>query len=130
MRHWLLAAAAYNLVWGGWLVLAPDSAAAALGLHGPFVAWQVVGLLVLVWAPGYWWVARNPRRDAHLVAIALLGKTLGPAGFAWAAARGELPLRFGLTIISNDLIWWPAFTVFLRRAASDEGGWRPFLLGR
>jgi hypothetical protein len=128
-RRWLYAAAAYNVCWGCAFVAAPGRCTRLLGVEGPHVPWQVVGMLVLVWAPGYWWAARNPSRHAHLVAIALLGKVLGPLGFAWAAARGTLPLRFGLTVVANDLVWWPAFAVFVRAAAAQEGGWRRFFVG-
>jgi hypothetical protein len=44
-------------------------------------------------------------------------------------STGELPLRFGVIIMTNDLIWWPAFGAYLRVAARLHGGWRSFLLG-
>jgi hypothetical protein len=28
---------------------------------------------------------------------------------------GRLPLAFGLVIVANDLVWWPAFVTYLRR---------------
>ena len=133
-RPWFYAAAVYNLVWGTTFVLAPGPVVRALGVSQPdiapsnIIAWRVVGMLVLVYAPAYWWAARSPSRHAHLIAIATLGKLLGPLGFAWAAATGALPLRFGLTIVTNDLIWLPAFALFLR-AATREGGLASFLLG-
>jgi hypothetical protein len=40
-----------------------------------------------------------------------------------------LPLRFGLTILTNDLVWWPSFGLFLRDAARQSGGWLPLLRG-
>ncbi len=30
----------------------------------------------------------------------------------------------------NDLIWLPAFSLFVRDAARLAAGWRPFLLGK
>jgi hypothetical protein len=86
-------------------------------------------MMVLVYAPAYWWAARDPERHAHLVAIGLLGKVLGPVGFAWAVATGRLPQAFALVILTNDVLWWPAFASFVRTAARAHGGWRPFLLG-
>lgn len=120
---WFYAAAAYNLTWGTTNVLAPALLTRPLGLgpHG-LVAWQAVGMLVLVYAPGYWWAGRRPSQHAHLIAIAVLGKTLGPIGFAWAAATGKLPLTFGLTILTNDLVWLPAFACYLRAATRPYGG--------
>jgi len=81
------------------------------------------------YAPAYWWVAQYPSRHRHLVVIGLLGKVLGPIGFAWSARQGQLPLDFGLTILTNDLLWWPAFGLFLRAAARRYGGWAPLLRG-
>jgi hypothetical protein len=127
---WFYAAAAYNLTWGATNVLAPSLLARPLGLdpHG-LVAWQGLGMLVLVYAPGYWWAARRPSQHAHLIAIALLGKTLGPIGFAWAAATGKLPLHFGLTILTNDLLWLPPFARYLHAATRACGGLTALLTG-
>jgi hypothetical protein len=91
--------------------------------------WQVVGMLVLVYAPGYWWAARYPERHPHLILIGLLGKVLGPIGFAWSLATGQLPLAFGWTILTNDLIWLPAFALYLREMAVRRGGVMRMLLG-
>ena len=49
------------------------------------------------------------------MAVGLLGKILGPVGFVWAAATGRLPLAFGLVVLANDVLWWPAFVAYLRR---------------
>ena len=118
---WFYAAAAYNLAWGATMVLAPGLVLGALGLATPdTVAWQVIGMLILVYAPAYWWAARAPSRHPDLIAIATLGKTLGPLGFVWAVAAGTLPLRFGLTIVTNDLIWLPAFSLYLARQKSRD----------
>ena len=101
-RGWLYAAALYNAIWGTAVIAAGSS-----------VAWKCVGMLVLCYAPAYYWAARRPLPE--IVAVGLLGKTLGPIGFVWAVATGRLPLVFGLTILTNDLIWWPAFVGYLRR---------------
>jgi hypothetical protein len=87
-------------------------------------------MLVAVYAPAYFWAARDPERHAHLIAVALLGKALGPLGFLWALGPGELPARFAATIVTNDLVWWPAFALLPRDAARLRGGWRPLLAGR
>jgi small multidrug resistance pump len=117
-RPWLAGAALYNLLWGAGVVLLGSS-----------VAWKVVGMLVLVYAPAYWWASRDPERHAHLVAVGLLGKLLGTLGFVWAAMTGRLPLAFGLVVLANDVAWLPAFGAFVRRAAQAHGGWKTFLQG-
>ena len=130
-RPWFYAAAVYNLVWGAVTILFPRLFWSVVGLPAPdyLPIWQVVGMLVMVYAPAYWWVARYPARHRHLVLIALLGKLLGPAGFVWSAFSGQLTLAFGWTILTNDLVWWPAFALYLRDAARLSGGWAPFLRG-
>ena len=130
-RPWFYAAALYNLLWGACVILFPRRTLRLLGLPQatPTPLWQVVGMLVLVYAPGYWWVARRPGRHRQLVLIGLLGKVLGPVGFIWTARSGELPRRFGWTILTNDLLWWPAFIGYLRVAARQPGGWAALLRG-
>jgi hypothetical protein len=128
-RPWFYAAAVYNLVWGTTFVLAPGPLVRTLGVpHPETTAWRVVGMLLLVYAPAYWWAARRPSQHVHLIAIATLGKIFGPFGFAWATTGGNLPWRFGLTIVTNDLIWLPAFALYLQ-AATCERGVASFLLG-
>lgn len=130
-RAWFYAAALYNLLWGSAVVLFPVRSFALLGLPPPqpVPIWQVVGMLVAVYAPAYWWVARNPWRHRHLIVIGLLGKVLGPVGFLWAAFSGALPWSFGWVNLTNDLIWWLPFTLFLRDAAAAGGGWLALLRG-
>jgi hypothetical protein len=130
-RPWFYAASVYNLGWGLWVILAPTALFDLIGMTHPNVLpiWQVVGMFVLLWAPAYWWAARNPERHGHLILLALIGKVLGPIGFAVGFASGALPLAFGLTIVTNDLVWWPAFALYLQVVARRHGGWRRFLSG-
>lgn len=130
-RPWFYAAALYNLLWGIVAILFPIHFFRLIGMPEPNypALWQVVGMFVMVYAPAYWWVGRFPTRHRHLIVIGLVGKMFGPIGFAWSAATGELPVAFGLTILTNDLIWWPAFGLFLRDAARVSGGWTRLLSG-
>jgi small multidrug resistance pump len=129
-RPWFYAAAAYNLVWGCTTILFPEAWFRLLGvpISQTFVFWQLAGMFVLVFAPAYWWTARAPERHAHLVAVGLLGKTLGVVGFAIAVATGRLQPAFAPVIVLNDLIWIPAFAAFVRQAATQRG-LRAFLSG-
>ncbi|MGQ0603140.1 MAG: alkyl hydroperoxide reductase [Anaerolineales bacterium] len=129
-RPWFYAAAVYNLIWDAVNILFPQLFFDLAGMPRPnyTALWQVVGMFVLVYAPAYWWAARYPERHTHLIVIGLLGKVLGPIGFMWSAFTGQLPLAFGWTILTNDLIWWPAFALYLRDAARERGGLR-LLLG-
>src|SRR5437588_2636366 len=129
-RPWFYAAAAYNLIWGALNILFPRWFFHFVGMpleYSPL--WQVTAMIVMVYAPAYWWTARRPERWPQFIVIGLLGKILGPIGFVYAAATRQLPLTFGLTILTNDLIWWPAFFLYLREAAKLHGGWKAMLRG-
>lgn len=131
-RAWFYAAAVYNFVWGVVNVLFPHLFFDLVGMEQPNypALWQVVGMFVLVYAPAYWWAGNYPFRFRHLILIALIGKICGPVGFAWSAATGQLPLVFGYTILTNDLIWWPAFFLYLRQVIPLSGGLWAYLQGQ
>ena len=129
-RAWFYAAAVYNLLWGAVNIVFPRWMFGWFGIPLHDVPlWQVTAMMVMVYAPAYWWVARRPERFPQFIMIGLLGKILGPTGFAYAAVTHQLPLKFGVTILTNDLIWWPAFILYVRDAASLRGGWRALLRG-
>jgi hypothetical protein len=113
-RRWFYAAAIYNTVWGSAVALFPGTLSGLAGMNAtgtrPFV--QVLGMMVGVYAYGYYLLARQPERYCGLIWIALAGKTLGPLGFVYSAATGALPWRFGWICMFNDVIWWPVFWRF------------------
>ena len=117
-RRWLLAAALYNVLWGALVVLFPNMLFDVVGIARPNYPelWQCVGMIVGVYGVGYALAARDPRRHWPIVLVGLLGKILGPIGFVDALARGTFPPEFGLTILSNDLLWWWPFGAILRDA--------------
>ena len=130
-KPWLAAAAIYNLTWGLTTLTFPNAFFNATGMPLPNypTLWQCIGMFVLVFAPGYAWAARDPFRFRHLILIGFVGKLCGLTGYAWFAARGALPPIFGCAILTNDLIWLPAFAIFLRKAAALCGGWRELAKG-
>jgi len=73
-------------------------------------------MIVGVYGVGYATAALDPSRHQPVVLVGLLGKIFGPIGFLSAVVGGTLPLSFGLTILTNDLIWWAPFTLILFRA--------------
>ena len=61
-----------------------------------------------VYGVGYAAAALDPLRHWTIVLLRFLGMVFGPVGFVYALAAGDLPLRFGLTLLTNDAIWWCA----------------------
>lgn len=126
---WLVAAGFYNLSWGAGTILFPHlqfDFSEIERINYPEV-WQCVGMIVGAYGIGYLIAANDPRTHWPIVLVGLLGKVLGPIGFASALLEGTFPLRFGLTILTNDLIWWVPFTMILWDAANHRGaiGGRP-----
>jgi hypothetical protein len=108
-------AAAYNLVWGATVILFPNLPFEILRIppvNYPFLM-SGIGMFVAVYAYGYWVVSRELLRYPQLVVIGLLGKTLGPVGWAFTVWRGEIPARTLLINVFNDLIWLPLFVAYL-----------------
>jgi hypothetical protein len=118
MKRTLLAAAAYNVLWGGFAVFFPMAPFEFLGMERPNYPelWQCIGMIVGVYGVGYAIAAYDPLRQWPLVLVGFLGKLLGPVGFLQSAVRGRLPWRFGLINLTNDLIWLLPFGLILWRA--------------
>ena len=116
MRTVLLAAGVYNLTWGAFTVLAPQSSLNFLRLpsESPVAQlWQCIGMIVGVYGIGYLIAARDAYRHWPITLVGLLGKVCGPIGFAVSMIAGNLPASVGWTIITNDLIWWFPFSAIL-----------------
>lgn len=118
MRGCLVAAGIYNLAWGALTVLRPmwlfDLAAIEPPNH-PFI-WQCVGMIVGVYGVGYLAASTDPVRHWPIVLVGLLGKIFGPIGYLDGVWRGEVPPGFGITLPTNDLIWWIPFALILLHA--------------
>lgn len=90
-------------------------------LNHPLV-WQGMGMVIGVYGLAYWWSSYDPIRHWPIVAVGLLGKVFGPLGFIFHYFRGDAPLAFGYTLITNDLIWWIPFSMILYKA--HQSGWK------
>lgn len=114
----LLLAAAYNLVWGTWVVLLPNAYFDWAGMARPTYPeiWQCVGMIVGVYGIGYAIAAFDPLRHWPIVLVGLMGKVLGPIGFTKALSDGSFTPKAGLNILTNDLIWWVPFGLILAAA--------------
>lgn len=109
------AAAAYNILWGIIIALYPNLMFAAFDIppvNYPFLV-SGIGMFVGVYGYGYYVVARYPRQYPQLVFIGLLGKVLGPIGWAYHVILGSVPLETMWINVFNDLIWIPFFVSYL-----------------
>ena len=115
MSRWLVAAGIYNLAWGGLTVLVPGWLFDLTGMERPnypFI-WQCVGMIVGVYGIGYLAAAADPFRHWPIVLVGFLGKIFGPLGYAMGVLDGTVPPAFGVTLPTNDLIWWVPFALIL-----------------
>ncbi len=114
-------AALYNILWGALIILFPHALFDFAGLprmNYPGV-WQCVGMIVGVYGVGYWVAASDPKRHWPIVLVGFLGKIFGPIGFIQALYLGVFNLKFGLTIITNDLVWWVPFFLILKQSSGE-----------
>ncbi|MGV3617397.1 MAG: alkyl hydroperoxide reductase [Fimbriimonas sp.] len=118
-RRWFMAAAVYNAFWGIVVSAIPATFVRLGGLEPgtSTVLVQVIGMMVGVYAYAYYLLAKDPLRYQGVVWVGLAGKMFGPLGFLVSAIRGDLPWQFGLVVLTNDLIWWPAFWGFALKYA-------------
>ena len=117
-RPWFWSAVVYNVTWGISVVIHPRWflwSANAGDTAAPLA--QGIGMMVAVYAYGYYLLARNPDRYAHFIWIALAGKSFGAIGCLGCVYAGTLPWRFAVNTLTNDLIWFPAFFSFALRHA-------------
>ena len=118
MGRCLTAAGIYNLAWGTLTVLAPMWLFDLAGMeppNHPFI-WQCVGMIVGVYGVGYLAASTDPARHWPIVLVGFLGKIFGPIGYLDGLVRGEVPAGFGITLPTNDLIWWVPFALILLHA--------------
>jgi hypothetical protein len=79
---------------------------------------MVIGLYGLLYLD----VARRPEHGRLIAAVGLAGKILGPLGWLLLHLRGEWPLASAVLVLTNDLVWWLPFGLYLadsRRAAEN-----------
>ncbi|TWU45134.1 AhpC/TSA family protein [Novipirellula aureliae] len=128
MKWVLIAAASYNLCWGGWVVLFPDQLFELTGIATPLYPgiWQCVGMIVGVYGIGYGIAAFDPLRHWPIVLVGFLGKLFGPIGMLWnvlmidPSTPGRLPGEWLWLSLSNDLIWIIPFAGILLAAMRND----------
>jgi len=100
----------YNLGYCLLLTFYPSETFHWLGMpQTPDIMIRCIGMMVGVYALCYWIAGSDPMKYWPLVAVGIVGKTLGPLGFAYGLWNGIFAWQGGIMIFFNDLIWWIPF---------------------
>ncbi len=113
----------YNVAWGIASAADPQWLFRFSGLpplNHPAI-FSCLAMVVGLYGVLYLEVARVPERGLPIAAVGLAGKILGPIGLAVLIARGEWPPSTIVLCLTNDLVWWGPFGIYLRDA------WGPFV---
>ena len=129
-RFTFLLAGAYNVLWGLYSALDPQWLFRFAGmppLNHPQI-FTCLAMVVGLYGVLYFEVARVPERGWLLAAVGLAGKLLGPLGMGLVHWQGTWPLSAGVLCLTNDLIWWIPFGLYLKdgwpNAVADFSAWR------
>ncbi|HET6202996.1 MAG TPA: hypothetical protein VFI25_09375 [Planctomycetota bacterium] len=118
-RRWhrgvFVAAGAYNLAWGALAALDPQwlfRFAQIPPLNHPAI-FSCLGMVIGLYGILYLEVARRPEQGWLLAAVGFLGKILGPIGLARLIVTGAWPARSIVLCLTNDVVWWVPFALYL-----------------
>lgn len=105
----------YNMLWGLYAALDPQwlFRFAGMPLQNHPQIFACLGMVVGLYGILYLEVARVPERGWLLAAVGMLGKLLGPAGLAVLILSDQWPLATVVLCLTNDLIWWVPFALYL-----------------
>ena len=108
-------AGAYNILWGLYAAWDPQwlFRFAGMPLQNYPQIFACLGMVVGLYGILYFEVARAPERGWLLAAVGLAGKILGPLGLAVLILSGQWPFATIVLCLTNDLIWWIPFTLYL-----------------
>jgi hypothetical protein len=114
-RAVFVAAGLYNIAWGAWSALDPQwlFRFAGMPLANYPAVFACLGMVVGIYGILYLDVARRLDRGWLIAAVGLLGKILGPIGMVWLIATGAWPQSAFVLCVTNDLIWWIPFGLYL-----------------
>ncbi len=114
-RTVFLLAAVYNAGWGLYAAIDPQwlfRTAGMAPMRHPSI-FATLGMVVGLYGILYLEVARVPEQGWLIAAVGLAGKLLGPIGFAVLVLTGEWPLSASILVLTNDLVWWLPFGLYL-----------------
>jgi hypothetical protein len=117
-RAIFVTAGLYNLAWGAWSIADPQWLFRFTGMppaNYPAI-FSCLGMVVGLYGILYLDVARCPERGWMIAAVGLIGKSLGPIGMLWLILNQSWPRSAFMLCLTNDLIWWLPFALYLHDA--------------
>jgi hypothetical protein len=105
----------YNLLWGLFSMADPQWMFRFAGMtpaNYPEI-FACLGMVIGLYGILYLQVARDPEHGWLLAAVGLVGKVLGPLGWLQLVLNGQWPISTLVLCLSNDLIWWVPFALYL-----------------
>jgi len=110
-----IAAGVYNILWGLFSVFRPQwlFQFSDMPLQNYPQIFACLGMVVGLYGIIYLEIARAPERGWLLAAVGLTGKVLGPIGLVQLILSGSWPPSTAILSITNDLIWWIPFAIYL-----------------
>ncbi|WP_202918543.1 hypothetical protein [Streptomyces cavernae] len=117
-RTVFLAAAVYNIAWGCYALLDPQWVfrVADMAAQNHPQIFMTLGMVLGLYGVLYLDVALRPASGFLIAAVGLAGKILGPLGWLWLWSTDQWPFESGVILVTNDVIWWFPFTLYLRDA--------------
>ena len=113
-----LAAGIYNLAWGAYSAVDPQwlfRFARMTPINYPEI-FACLAMVVGLYGILYLEIARRPEHGWLMAAVGLIGKVLGPIGLGLLLLRGAWPPATLVLCLTNDLIWWIPFGLYLHDA--------------
>ena|ERR1044071_8713067 len=105
----------YNILWGLFSVIFPQwlfNFAKMPPQNYPEI-FACLGMVVGLYGIIYFEIARLPERGWLLAMVGLVGKVLGPIGLVRLIWSGVWPPATVILCLTNDLIWWIPFSIYL-----------------
>ncbi|MGW4757984.1 hypothetical protein [Streptomyces chartreusis] len=127
-RRVFVVAGVYNVVWGCYAAVDPQwlFRVADMPPQNHPQIFMTLGMVLGLYGLLYLDVALRPAEGFPVAAVGLAGKILGPLGWLWLAVTGEWPSASGVILVTNDLIWWVPFALYLHDCLPQ---WRARYLG-
>ena len=106
------------MAWGLWSIADPQwlFRFAGMPLANQPAIFACLGMVVGLYGILYLEVARLPERGWMIAAVGFAGKMLGPIGMLWLILRGGWPPSAFVLCVTNDVIWWIPFGLYLHDA--------------